>query len=268
MVEIFENIRKIYEFRAPCSVLTDHIEFFSESSAIATRQFIKNQHFTVKMFPSWTPTMYVNLGEPYHISVGKQCSFIPHDRDILILRDTIVERHNSPSDHIFTVKFLPGSLEYLLDIPPIALISRVTDLRNVLPQQLLDQIRQAVDFKERVWLAENFLLMKIRKKEDHRFNFVREAISAYSNADAQPSLNDLSRQFFMSSKTLNRNFHRVIGSSPKQYFSTLRARTALMAYVGQKRFVPAAHGYFDMSHFYKEVTHFTGQKLTTYSRNK
>jgi hypothetical protein len=105
MVEIFENIRKIYAFRDPCPELINHIEFFSESSSDATRQHIQGPRFTVKMFPSWTPTMYINLGEPYQITIGTNCFFVPHDQDILILRDTIVERHNAlvPDQSIVTI---------------------------------------------------------------------------------------------------------------------------------------------------------------------
>lgn len=267
MIEIFENIRKIYAFRAPCFELMDHIEFFSESSSDATRQHIQGQYFSVRMFPSWTPTMYINLGEPYFISVGNYNFFVSHDQDILILRDSIVERQNSLSDHIFTIKFLPGSLEDLFGIPPDSLLGQATDLRSVLPARILQQIKQAENFDERVLLAENFLVMKIGEKKDHRLHSVREVISAYSEAGMRPNINELAGRSFTSSKTLNRYFHRVIGTSPKNYFSTVRARTALHDYVDKgAAFSPSAFGYFDMSHFYKDVIQFTGQKLTAFTR--
>ena len=57
MVEIFDNIRKIYTFSEACPELADHIEFFSESSFEATKKYIDGEHFSVKMFPSWTPTI-------------------------------------------------------------------------------------------------------------------------------------------------------------------------------------------------------------------
>lgn len=70
MVEIFDNIRKIYTFTEACPELADHIEFFSESSVESTQKYIGNSNFSVKMFPSWTPTFYINLGAPYLIAVG------------------------------------------------------------------------------------------------------------------------------------------------------------------------------------------------------
>ncbi len=109
MVEIFENIRKIYTFSAPCAELAEHIDFFSESSIEATVQHVGNENFSVKMFPSWTPTFYINLGEPYEIAVSNKHYFVNADTDILILRNSIVERYNTPTDNIFTVKILTSA---------------------------------------------------------------------------------------------------------------------------------------------------------------
>ena len=72
----------------------------------------------------------------------------------------------------------------------------------------------------------------------------------------------MAEKMFVSSKTINRYFNRVVGISPKNYFSIMRARTALTAYVNQQSvFIPYDHGYYDMSHFYKDVVKFTGQRL-------
>jgi len=76
----------------------------------------------------------------------------------------------------------------------------------------------------------------------------------------------MAEKMFVSSKTINRYFNRVVGLPPKNYFSILRARNALTAYVNHKQeFTPYDFGYYDMSHFYKEVVNFTGDKLTDYA---
>src|SRR5258708_1455581 len=158
MVEIFENIRKIYTFSQPGPELTEHIEFFSESSFEATRQYIAGESVSVKMFPSWTPTFYINLGEPYIISVSDKLYYINSDEDILILRNSIVERYNAPTDNIFTVKFYPGSLEAVMDIKQNLLIDKVVNLNKILPARLLHNIKQLSSFDERVELMQNFFL--------------------------------------------------------------------------------------------------------------
>src|SRR5688572_14777090 len=148
MVEIFDNIRKIYGFSAPCPELEDYIEFFSESSFEETRRFAGNKPFTVKMFPSWTPTMWINLGTPYQLVAGDSCYTIGTSNDVLLLRDVIVERINLPSDYIFSVKFFPGGLEAVLGIDQTKFISKIVALNEVLPATLIHQIKTAASFEQ------------------------------------------------------------------------------------------------------------------------
>ncbi len=262
MVEIFENIRKIYTFSAPCAELAEYIEFFSESSIEATRQHIAGQRFSVKMFPSWTPTFYINLGEPYEIAVSNKHYFVHADEDILILRNSIVERYNTPVDNIFTVKFYPGGLEAILNIKQQLLIDKVVNLNKILPAKLLHNIKLLKTFDERVKLMHDFLLTNYRNKHDHYIKFVKDAIDTYAVNGLEFNNSELAEKMFTTSKTINRYFNNVIGTSPKNYFSIMRARTALTGYVnGREQFTPFDYGYYDMSHFYKDVVKFTGKRL-------
>ena len=262
MVEIFENIRKIYTFGAPCAELAEHIEFFSESSIEATLQHVGNENFSVKMFPSWTPTFYINLGQSYEIAVSNKHYFVNADEDILILRNSIVERYNSPIDKIFTVKFYPGGLEAVLNIKQQQLIDKVVSLNKILPAKLLHDIKLLKTFDERVNLMQDFLLINYRNKQDHYIKFVKDAIDTYAVNGLEFNNSELAEKMFTTSKTINRYFNNVIGTSPKNYFSIMRARTALTGYVnGREQFTPFDYGYYDMSHFYKDVVKFTGQRL-------
>jgi hypothetical protein len=262
MVEIFENIRKIYTFRQPCAELTEHIEFFSESSFEETKRHITGEYFSVKMFPSWTPTFYINLGELYEISVGNKRYFIGADDDILILRNSIVERYNTPTDNIFTVKFYPGSIAAILDIKQPGLIDKVINLKSILPAQLLYQLKLPITFDERVELMQNYFLTNLKQQRDYYLKFVKDTIDTYAEGSMQFSNSKLAEKMFTTSKTINRYFNQVVGVPPKDYFSTMRARTALTDYVNSRnQFVPFDYGYYDMSHFYKGIVKFTGQKL-------
>jgi AraC-like DNA-binding protein len=269
MVEIFDNIRKIYAFSNACPELAGHIEFFSESSIESTQKYIGSSNFSVKMFPSWTPTFYINLGPPYLITVGQQLHHIKASQDILILRDSIVERYNSPSDNIFTVKFYPGGLEALLGINQLKCVDRMIDLASILPVKLLSQIKQPISFAERCDLIQQFLLnsFKERQQKDHYLKFVRDCIESYNSSDIQLNTTEMAEKMFVTSKTINRYFNRVVGISPKNYFTIIRARTALTAYVNKPLFSPYDYGYYDMSHFYKEVVRFTGKKLIEHNRS-
>lgn len=263
MVEIFENIRKIYTFREPCDELADHIEFFSQSSYEDTKRHIAGGNFSVKMFPSWTPTFYINLGAPYEITVGIKRYFIKATEDILILRDTIVERFNTPLDNIFTVKFYPGGLEAVLNVKQPKLADQVINLNSILPERLLERLKQPISFDERVEILQAFFLMSYKKKGDYYLDFVKDTIDVYAGTGMQFNNSLIAEKMFTTSKTINRYFLRVVGTPPKNYFSAVRARAALTAYVkNSKQFVPFDYGYYDMSHFYKDVVKFTGEKLT------
>jgi len=268
MVEIFDNIRKIYTFSEAGPELAAHIEFLSESSIESTRKYIGSFNFSVKMFPSWTPTFYINLGAPYLISIGQQQHRIGANQDILILRNSIVERYNSPSDNIFTVKFYPGGLEAVLGVSQLKCVGRMIDLSTILPEKLLSQIKNPVTFAERCQLMQNYLLdsFKKRQQKDHYLQFVRDCIGNYNLSDMQLTTGEMAEKMFVTSKTINRYFNRVVGISPKNYFSVVRGRTALTHYVNHKvGFTPYDFGYYDMSHFYKEVVRFTGKKLTEHA---
>jgi YesN/AraC family two-component response regulator len=268
MVEIFNNIRKVHQFIKPCDELAGHIEFFSESTPpVSENSFghkIVPQFKSVKMFPSYTPTFWINLGTPYYLTVANKQHLIKETDDILVLRDTSVEKFKQPTDHIFTVKFLPGGLEAVLGISQVQFVGQVINLNTFLPPAFIKKIKQPMCLEERVLLMESFLLARFKNKsKDHYLQFVHDCIENYDSADMQLNTSEMAEKMFVTSKTINRYFNKVVGTSPKNYFTIMRTRTALTAYVNQKDlFTPYDFGYYDMSHFYKDVVKFTGQKLT------
>jgi len=264
MVEIFDNIRKIYNFSQPCIELSNYIEFFSESCFEETQKQVGNNCFTVKMFPSWTPTIYINLGTPYNLVTGNTASGISSNDDVLILRNNIVERQNLPHDHIFTIKFYPGALQVLLGIDQKCFIDKITPAGNVIPPALLHKVKQAQGFGERVQMLQTFFLSKLQyaKHKSHYLQLVQDAIGLYTDGSMQQNNAQLAQRMFTTSKTINRYFNNVVGTTPKNYFTIVRARHALTGYVaGKPQFDPSGYGYYDMSHFYKDVVKFTGYKL-------
>jgi len=267
VVEIFNDIRKTYQFAPPCGELARHIEFFSESMPSVLKEAMNGNFDNVKMFPSWTPTFWINLGSPYYLSVGGKTHIIDSDKDVLVLRDGNVERLKQSTDHIFTVKFLPGGLEAILGISQAKLIGQVINLNEILAPAFLQKFKQPMSIAERVAMMQQFLLSNYKSKtEDYYLQFVTDCIENYGAAGMQINTSQVAERMFVTSKTINRYFNKVVGTSPKNYFSIMRARTALTAFVNQKdTFSPYDFGYCDMSHFYKDVVNFTGQKLSVNS---
>lgn len=264
MVEIFDNIHKIYQYQSPCGELADYIEFFSESSPAATSQYMAGQSFKVRLFPSWTPTIWINLGSPYQLLIGDKLHAVCSEDDILLLRNSIVERYNLPTDHIFTIKFSPGGFEVLFGIRQSYLQDKLINLSSVIPSSLTQALKLVDNFEERVFLLQTYFLniLKPHSKQTYYFRTVKKAIETYHISNMEFNSTQVAKEVFATNKTIYRYFNQVVGTNPKNYFATIRARTALQNYVADKAsFSPYDFGYYDMSHFYKDVVKFTGKKL-------
>ena len=265
MVEIFDDIKKIYRFSPQCEELKNYIEFFSESSAEKTTLHIAENKFSVTMFESWTPTIWLNLGTPYKLAVKDRSYSVKANEDILLIRNSIVTRHVLHTDHIFTVKFFPGGIEAVLGYNQANLVDQVININTLIPDKVIIAIKKAACFEERITLLQTYFIAQFRHRtqKDHYIKFVRDLIANYSAENFLLNTSQSAEKMFVTSKTINRYFNHVVGIGPKKYFSVLRARTALTEYnMGKASFNPSQFGYYDMSHFYKDIKKFTGQGLS------
>ena len=264
MREIFDDIRQLYRFRCPTGELEDLIEFFSESESEKTKSFARGHLFTVSMFPSYTPTIWLNFGPSYQIDLGNRVLPVKKQEDILLVRNTGVTRINNPDDYIFTIKFYPGALLRLFGISQAGMNGLAINPACILPHTLIEKAKLAASFEQRVALVEHFLLSRIneQKKADHFQKLVKQSIDLFDQSSSHLATSEIAESVFLSSRSFNRYFHRVVGINPKKYFSMLKARRALSSFVADRRsFSPELHGYHDMSHFYRAMLNFTGERV-------
>lgn len=269
MIEIFDDIRKLYLFRLPCLELTSYIEFFSETSLTATRQYIDTEEFTVKLFPSYTPTIWINLGSPYLLKNGSNWKVIDESTDVLVLRNEIIERRNLPSDNIFTIKFHPGALEAVFGISQAKIASEILNANEIISGQMLKKLKNSACFNDRVALLQELFLNKLNqhRKTTYYFNYIQQAAALFCASGLETKNNELAGKLALTEKSFYRYFIKTVGTNPKHYMAILRARTALTAYINKpSSFNPYVYGYFDRSHFYKDVLKFTGKKLSAQLR--
>lgn len=263
MVEIFQDIRQAYDFDRPCEALAPYVEFYAQSARAHLPSHGALAYHSSTMFASWTPTCYINLGSAYVIDLAHMRYTVRAGEDVVLLRNTTVTRHKRATDNLFTLKFYPGGLEAVLGISQVQFTNRLVPLTQVLPASLLAHLKQPLSFAERVGLLESFLLRAVRPSAhpDHYVRLVHDAIGEYQASGLQISASTVAERVFLTSKTINRYFHRVIGAAPSQYFAILRARTALTAFVANPlTFAPSEFGYYDRSHFAKAVRQFTGTR--------
>ncbi len=265
MTEIFENIKKLYLFQLPCATLAPYVEFFSETSLTDTQHYIKTEEFTVKLFPSYTPTIWLNLGSPYLLKNGRQQQYIDQSKDILVLRNEIIERRNLPLDNIFTVKFLPGGFEAIFGHSQSKIGSEVINVKELISTALLHKLKDLASMTDRIAVLENLFLsqLHLNQKHGYYFNYLQQAINTFRLSGLALKNKEIVQDMPISDKSLYRYFTKVVGTNPKNFMAIDRVRTALTAFIKDKNtFSPYIYGYYDMSHFYKDVKRFTGQKLS------
>ncbi|MFN8355093.1 MAG: hypothetical protein U0Y10_11635 [Spirosomataceae bacterium] len=94
-----------------------YIEFFSESDLVVTDQKAGDNPFSIKLFPSYTPTFWISLGTDYTLRTATEAKGVGDSKRVLVLRNNTLERVNSPKDHIFTIKFKPCGFEVIFGVP-------------------------------------------------------------------------------------------------------------------------------------------------------
>ena len=262
MIEIFDDITQQYQFRPPCQELSSLIEYFWESSSDS--KVTPDSPFSVKLFPSWTPTLSINIGTPHRLRLGKD-QYVIHSGDaFLTFRNCTAQYSYLPGHHKFGVKFFPGGMNAILTEVTAVLTAKLIPLQAVVPTTLISTLLQAGCFQARVDLLQEFFLNRYKKQacQSETTLFFRKVIQTYQVWGTELSLGQLADQLCLTPKTLYRNFFKAVGATPKQYLAHLQARTALKAYLqDQTSFSPYDYGYYDRSHFHKAVARLTGQKL-------
>ena len=215
------------------------------------------------MFSYPFANLVINLSEGYTtIDARGDVSRICGDRVIGGRFKPISYIHPS-GNKLFGIKFKPGGTCVVATIPADRTINQFFHLSHFLGKRGADNLaglRYEHDFDSRVMYAEDL----IRRMADpgqlvhlEWLNSVMDSILAKS--DFEMNIHAIAREHRQSVKTLERRFKRFIGRPPKQVLSALRCRAATREILNTGNYADCLRfGYYDQSHYNKELKHFTG----------
>lgn len=150
--------------------------------------------------------------------------------------------------------FLPGSAEDFVDM-------RV-DCRDIFPQSAVEELESHLfhlpSAPARVRCVEAFLLTHLRNPAiDHLTLAVTQSIV---RDGGQRPIGELTRDFELSERTLERRFRRVIGVTPKKYARVVRLQNAIRQHAQHRSWAEIAQvtGYFDQAHLIRECQDMLG----------
>jgi AraC-like DNA-binding protein len=164
---------------------------------------------------------------------------------------------------IVLARFHPGGASQFFDEPLHALAGASLPLDLLLPRSEVDRVSsrivEADDDASRVTALEALLVARLRPTPPDPI--VTAAVHALREAHGALPIRSLARKLGISQDPLEKRFRRSVGVSPKKLASLLRLRSALDAYRPGLPLTQLAldSGYFDQSHFNREVRAVTGE---------
>lgn len=172
---------------------------------------------------------------------------------------------------IFAVKFQPGGF-YPYYKKPIAQITDktrpLTDIFQHSAETLNDSVLAATDLNSKIQVFEDALL----KITPVRAPFLPRLIDIIKTIETEKNITktlDICRHFSLSSRTLQREFNRYLGISPKWVIRKYRMHQALSELEDDVHWQQLVSdlGYFDQAHFIRDFRAMTGVTPGKYQKN-
>ncbi|WP_293881739.1 AraC family transcriptional regulator [Sphingomonas sp.] len=164
--------------------------------------------------------------------------------------------------HMFGVGMLPAGWGALLDFEASVLVNRVIDATDVFGPGLnrtMQALRDANCFAERVAIGNDFARAMVVRGQGGATAFTR-TVDSWLASSPSPDVEELVRNLGVSRRQVERNCKRFYGSPPKVLARKYRALKAAIS-IAKGEEIPrdlVEEGFYDQSHFIREIKHFTG----------
>lgn len=164
---------------------------------------------------------------------------------------------------IFGIYLYPHAIPLLFGIPAIELTNQMVELATLtraFGADLEDEIMTSPTDEQRIAVIESFIETRLSKTQTVQLP-VFEALNDIIKAQVAPKVSQLSCDYFVSERQLERQFLKFTGFNPKQFIRIARFHRAMQFYGGKEiRLTDIALdcGYYDQSHFINDFKQFSG----------
>ena len=258
-IEFFhpDHFENNYHRVPPPASLSHLIDFFWETKF----DHLWDQHskgFSDAQFPNIGYTYIINLGTPFVMQVNEKKFSMK--TDCFLPRYNTIECFHKPGNHLFGIKFRTSPVIYEKKVNFSEYKGYIFPLSYLLDQAVIDQIRTAASFEDRVNVLTKYFLSVLNKYEGslHPVNIISTILDrCFQQNDFTVSLKGLAENHSIASRTLQRYFEKCTGINGKQALQIMRIRKATAHLASSpKDFHYSVYGYYDHSHFYKHLRQF------------
>lgn len=163
--------------------------------------------------------------------------------------------------HMFGVGLMPASWGSLLDFEASLLVNRVIDATELFGPRLrkvADALRATTTLDEKVAIGNALARELMGSSNSTAFDFTR-IVDDWLASSSSPAIDDLTRATGLSRRQVERRCNACYGSPPKLLARKYRALKAAIALAkGGDAENLQADGFYDQSHFIREIKAFTG----------
>ncbi len=250
----FENN---YHRTAPQSGLSHFIDFFWETKFDSLwKKYPKG--FSDAQFPNIGYTYIINLGTPFVMQVDDKKFTMKTDG--FLPRYNAIECFHKPGNHLFGIKFRISPVIFEKKINFSEYKEYIFPLSYLLDQSIIDKVKKAKGFEERISVLSKYFLPVLAKYEGSMqpVNIVSKILDrCFQQNDFSVSIEKEAAKNNISERTLQRYFETCTGISSKKALQVMRIRKAAAHLANSpKDFNSSLYGYYDHSHFYKHLRQF------------
>lgn len=214
--------------------------------------------FTDILFPDIGYTYLINLGTPFIIRFpGRSFEM---KIDCLLPRVLPTACHHRKGNRIFGIKFRVAPLMFEKPVNFSEYINSMYSLSYLIDRAVLQQVKTARNFAARVSIVNQHYtgIIKQHTESYHYVNIVSRILEEMQeNYRPSPRIEAMAGRHRVDLRTLQRYFAKAIGISPKKALQLIRVRNAVQLLSQDPgRFSWKEFGYYDYSHFYKDVRKF------------
>lgn len=213
--------------------------------------------------PDGSVELFFHYGSPfYKIARNGDTDFIKEKSLILgQLQDYVLFKSTGPVGFI-GVKFKANGFQRLVRPSLHEFTDKAVDIKDIWGKEaklLEERIANENNNNKRVQLIELFLLKHLHQHTDP---FMNHCVNLMIKQEGNLKVKELSKHLNISSRQLERKFMASIGISPNNFSRINRVQKALISM--EKRDYASLtqlgyqHGYYDQSHFIKEIDKFVG----------
>jgi AraC-like DNA-binding protein len=216
--------------------------------------------FSDLLFPNVGYTYLVNLGTPFVMQIDDESfgmkvdGFLPRYKNISC--------HHSIGNKIFGIKFKVSPIIFEKKVDFSEYAHYIYPLSYLIDRDVISRMKEATSFADRVKIisAHYNHIIETYAGSIKYVDIVTEILSNGSANNYVTPVEELARQYDVTTRTLQRYFESTTSTSCKQALQMLRIRKAISTFIANpETFNHLDFGYFDYSHFSKHVKQFLGQ---------